>query len=193
MIRSLAVLPLQNLSGDPSQEYFADGMTEELIGRLSKIHGIRVISRTSAMHFKNTKLSMPEIAKTLGVGRVLALTATATPTVAKSIAAAFEVAPDDVIQTGFHRPNLSLHIHPSRGGADGRVVDPDKLAAPTIGARIVNQPRLDSPAPCADRLPMPRTSGEMPFVGAGSAMSGFDCFSAAIGEKSTTRGAPLPL
>src|SRR5437868_6989265 len=67
VIRSLAVLPLQNLSGDPSQEYFADGMTEELIGRLSKIHGLRVISRTSAMHFKNTQLSVPEIAKMLGV------------------------------------------------------------------------------------------------------------------------------
>ena len=67
VIRSLAVLPLQNLSGDPSQEYFADGMTEELIGRLSKIHGLRVISRTSVMHFKTTQLSVPEIAKTLGV------------------------------------------------------------------------------------------------------------------------------
>jgi TolB-like protein/DNA-binding winged helix-turn-helix (wHTH) protein/Flp pilus assembly protein TadD len=67
VIRSLAVLPLQNLSGDPSQEYFADGMTEELIGKLSKIHGLRVISRTSAMHFKNTQLSVPEIAKSLGV------------------------------------------------------------------------------------------------------------------------------
>ncbi len=71
VIRSLAVLPLQNLSGDPSQEYFADGMTEELIGRLSKIHGLRVISRTSAMHFKNTQLSMPEIAKTLGVDAIV--------------------------------------------------------------------------------------------------------------------------
>jgi len=70
-IRSLAVLPLQNLSGDPSQEYFADGMTEELIGRLSKIHGLRVISRTSAMHFKNTQLSVPEIAKTLGVDAIV--------------------------------------------------------------------------------------------------------------------------
>ena len=70
-IRSLAVLPLENLSGDPSQEYFADGMTEELIGRLSMIHGLRVISRTSAMHFKNTQLSVPEIAKTLGVDAIV--------------------------------------------------------------------------------------------------------------------------
>jgi TolB-like protein len=66
-IRSLAVLPLKNLSGDPAQEYFADGMTEELIGRLSMIRGVRVISRTSVMQFKNTKLLIPEIARTLGV------------------------------------------------------------------------------------------------------------------------------
>jgi TolB-like protein/Flp pilus assembly protein TadD len=66
-IHSLAVLPLKNLTGDPAQEYFADGMTEELIGRLSMIRGLRVISRTSAMQFKDTRLSAPEIARTLGV------------------------------------------------------------------------------------------------------------------------------
>jgi TolB-like protein/Tfp pilus assembly protein PilF len=70
-VRSLVVLPLQNLSGDPSQEYLADGMTEELIGRLANIYGMRVISRTSAMHFKNTQLSVPEIAKTLGVDAIV--------------------------------------------------------------------------------------------------------------------------
>jgi TolB-like protein/DNA-binding winged helix-turn-helix (wHTH) protein/Flp pilus assembly protein TadD len=70
-VGSLAVLPLQNLSGDPTQEYLADGMTEELIGRLANIHGLRVISRTSAMHFKNTQLSVPEIAKTLGVDAIV--------------------------------------------------------------------------------------------------------------------------
>ncbi len=66
-IKSLAVLPLKNLSGDATQEYLADGMTEALIGRLSSIHDLRVISRTSMMTFKDTKLSLPEIAKTLGV------------------------------------------------------------------------------------------------------------------------------
>ena len=70
-VRSLAVLPLENLSGDPLQEYLADGMTEELIGRLANIRGLRVISRTSAMHFKNTTLSVPEIAKTLGVDAIV--------------------------------------------------------------------------------------------------------------------------
>ena len=64
---SLAVLPLNNLSGDPTQEYLADEMTEELCGRLARIHDLRVISRTSVMRFKGTKLSLPEIARTLGV------------------------------------------------------------------------------------------------------------------------------
>src|SRR5206468_3945040 len=66
-ITSLAVLPLKNLSGDPTQEYLADGMTEALIGRLSSIHDLRVISRTSAMHLKDTQLSVPEIARALQV------------------------------------------------------------------------------------------------------------------------------
>src|SRR5215471_3576197 len=66
-IKSLAVLPLKNLSGDATQEYLADGMTEALIGRLSGIHDLRVISRTSVMRFKDTQQSAPEIAKALGV------------------------------------------------------------------------------------------------------------------------------
>jgi TolB-like protein/Tfp pilus assembly protein PilF len=70
-ITSLAVLPLNNLSGDPAQEYFADGMTEEVIGRLSMIRGLRVISRTSVMRFKDTHMSAPEIAKTLNVDAIV--------------------------------------------------------------------------------------------------------------------------
>src|SRR6266403_920849 len=70
-IKSIAVLPLKNLSGDPTQEYLADGMTEELIGRLAGIHNLRVISRTSVMRFKDTQLSVPEIGKTLGVDAVV--------------------------------------------------------------------------------------------------------------------------
>jgi TolB-like protein/Flp pilus assembly protein TadD len=66
-IKSLAVLPLKNLSGDATQEYLADGMTEALIGRLSNIHDLRVISRTSVMRLKDTQLSAPQIGKTLGV------------------------------------------------------------------------------------------------------------------------------
>ncbi len=70
-ITSLAVLPLKNLSGDSNQEYLADGMTESLIGRLSGIHNLRVTSRTSSMHFKDTRLSIPEIAQALHVDAVV--------------------------------------------------------------------------------------------------------------------------
>jgi TolB-like protein/DNA-binding winged helix-turn-helix (wHTH) protein/Tfp pilus assembly protein PilF len=70
-IRSLAVLPLTNLSGDPGQGYLADGMTEELIGRLAAIHDLRVISRTSVMQFQNPKETVPAIAKTLGVDAIV--------------------------------------------------------------------------------------------------------------------------
>jgi len=70
-IRSLAVLPLENLSGDPEQEYFADGMTEALITELSRIKALRVISRTSAMRYKNTDKSLHEIASELDVDAVV--------------------------------------------------------------------------------------------------------------------------
>ncbi len=70
-IESLAVLPLVNLSRDPEQEYFADGMTEELITDLSKIGAIRVISRTSVMHYKGTDKPLPEIAHQLNVDAVV--------------------------------------------------------------------------------------------------------------------------
>jgi TolB-like protein/Flp pilus assembly protein TadD len=70
-IKSLAVLPLKNLSGDPTQEYVVDGMTEALIGRLARIHDLRVISRTSVMHFKDTQLSVPDIARTLRVDAIV--------------------------------------------------------------------------------------------------------------------------
>src|SRR5579859_3101918 len=62
-IRSIAVLPLQNLSGDPTQDFFADGMTEELITELSRIHSLRVISHTSVMEYKGTRKHLPQIAR----------------------------------------------------------------------------------------------------------------------------------
>lgn len=70
-IHSLAVLPLQNLSGDPSQEYFADAMTEELITELSRVRALNVISRTSVMPYKQSKKSLPEIARELHVDAVV--------------------------------------------------------------------------------------------------------------------------
>ena len=68
---SVAVLPLQNLSGDPEQEYFADGMTDALIADLAKIGALKVISRTSVMQYKGARKPLREIAAALGVGAVV--------------------------------------------------------------------------------------------------------------------------
>ncbi len=70
-IQSVAVLPLVNLTGNPDQEYFADAMTEALTTELGKLSTLRVISRTSAMQYKQTKKSVPEIARELSVDAVV--------------------------------------------------------------------------------------------------------------------------
>ena len=70
-IRSVAVLPLESLSADPSQDYFADGMTDELITDLGQISALRVISRTSSMAYKGTRKPLPQIARELNVDAVV--------------------------------------------------------------------------------------------------------------------------
>jgi TolB-like protein/DNA-binding winged helix-turn-helix (wHTH) protein/Tfp pilus assembly protein PilF len=70
-IHSIAVLPLLNLSGDPSQNYYADGMTDELITALAQNHSLRVVSRTSAMQYKGVNKPLPEIAQALEVDGIL--------------------------------------------------------------------------------------------------------------------------
>jgi TolB-like protein/DNA-binding winged helix-turn-helix (wHTH) protein/Flp pilus assembly protein TadD len=70
-IRSIAVLPLENLSGDASQSYFADGMTDELITDLAQISALRVISRTSVMVYKGARQPLPQIARELNVDAVV--------------------------------------------------------------------------------------------------------------------------
>lgn len=70
-IHSIAVLPLANLSGDPSQDYYADGMTDELTTALARNRSLRVVSRTSAMQFKGVSRPLHEIAQSLGVDGIL--------------------------------------------------------------------------------------------------------------------------
>ncbi len=70
-IESLAVLPVKNFSGDPTQEFFADGMTDALIAGLAQIKAVKVISRTSVMHYKGTSETLPQIARELGVDGIV--------------------------------------------------------------------------------------------------------------------------
>ena len=69
--KSIAVLPFKNLTDDPQQEYFSDGVTEEIINRLAQIQDLKVISRTSIMNYKNSAKSLKEIGKELGVSNLL--------------------------------------------------------------------------------------------------------------------------
>src|SRR5262249_5357219 len=70
-IKSLAVLPLKNLSGDPAQDYFADGMTETLIAGLAKVGALRVSSRPSVMQYKEARKPLPDIVRELNVDAVM--------------------------------------------------------------------------------------------------------------------------
>jgi TolB-like protein/DNA-binding winged helix-turn-helix (wHTH) protein/Tfp pilus assembly protein PilF len=70
-IRSIAVLPFSNLSGNPAEEYFADGMTDQLITDLAKVGSLRVISRTSVMQYKGAKKNLPEIARELNADAIV--------------------------------------------------------------------------------------------------------------------------
>src|SRR5271168_793178 len=70
-IRSVAVLPMQNLSNDPDQEYFVDGMTDELITDLAQLHDLKVVSKTSIMQYKGTRKPLPQIGRELGVDAVV--------------------------------------------------------------------------------------------------------------------------
>jgi len=79
LIRSIAVLPLANMSGDPSQEYLADGMTDQLIATLGQVGGVNVISRTSSMRFKGSRQPLPEIARALKVDAVVEGSVSAPP------------------------------------------------------------------------------------------------------------------
>ena len=70
-VMSLAVLPMENLSTDPEQDYFAEGMTDELITDLAQLGDVRVISRTSTMHYKGTQKTLPQIARELNVDAIV--------------------------------------------------------------------------------------------------------------------------
>ncbi|HWY44463.1 MAG TPA: hypothetical protein VNX66_13270 [Candidatus Sulfotelmatobacter sp.] len=70
-IKSVVVLPLENFTGDPSQDYFVDGITDALITELAQVQGLRVISRTSAMHYRGARKTLPEISRELNVDAVV--------------------------------------------------------------------------------------------------------------------------
>ena len=139
-IRSLAVLPLQNLSGDPSQDFIADGMTEELIGRLSRIHGLRVISRTSSMHFKNTQLALPEIGRMLAVDAIVEGSLVREGQQIRVHAQLIRAATDDHIWAGEYQRNYESILE-VQGEVARSIVDQIALnLSPEERARLAGRP-----------------------------------------------------
>jgi TolB-like protein len=105
-IRSLAVLPLKNLSEQAGQQYFADGMTDELITELAKISALRVISRTSVMQYRDEKKSLPEIARQLKVDAVVEGTLLRAGDTVKITAQLIRPAPETHLWTKSYERNL---------------------------------------------------------------------------------------
>ena len=132
-IESLAVLPLANLSGDPQQDYFADGMTEELITVLAKISALRVTSRTSVMRYKGSPKSLPEIAKELGVDAIIEGSVTRSGSQVKITAQLIDAAKDRHLWADSFQRDLKDVL-----ALQGEVA---KAIAGEIGVRLTTQER----------------------------------------------------
>lgn len=123
-IRAIAVLPIANFSGDPQQEYFADGMTDALIARLSMLPGLLVISRTSVMPFKNSQRSVPEIATALGVDGVVEGSVTRAGHRVRITVKLIRAATDTTIfAQAFDRDAADAYAGTGRRADAGRIVD----------------------------------------------------------------------
>ena len=148
-IRSLAVLPLESLSSDQSQDYFADGMTDELITNLGQISALRVISRTSVMAYKHTRKSLPQIARELNVDAIVEGTVLRSGDQVRITAQLLEGATDRHLWSdsyqGDLRNTLTLQNNVARAIADRvRVnVNPQEQAA-LRSATVVNPAAYES-------------------------------------------------
>ena len=152
-INSIAVLPLDNLTGDPNQEYFADGITETLIGEFTRIRALRVISRWSVMQYKGARKPLPDIAKELRVDAVILGSITRTgdrvsisvqfnhaPTDTNLWAKNYDVAAkdildlqNDVVQSIVHEIQVQLTPQEQAHLAKSRTVNPQALEAYLLG------------------------------------------------------------
>jgi TolB-like protein len=169
-IHSIAVLPLENLSGDPSQDYFVDGMTDALITDLAQISDVKVISRTSAMQYKGVHKPLPEIGRALGVDAVVEgsvvrsggrvrITAQLihTPSDRHLWAESFEGSTndilsvqDDVARAIAQRIQGKLNSQPPQTTTDHRAVNPDAYEAYARGLYFFDKREAEASKKSAD-------------------------------------------
>ncbi len=145
-IASLVVLPLANRSGDPQQDYFVDGMTDELITRLAKLGNLRVISRTSAMSYRDTKKSLPEIARELNVDAVVEGSVARTGSKIKVNAELIQAASDKPLWADSYERDVAdiISLQGEIAGAIARKVE--IALTPDERARLETKRRVDPQA-----------------------------------------------
>jgi len=148
-IRSLAVLPLESLSNDPTQEYFADGMTDELISALGQLSALRVISRTSVMTYKHARKPLPQIARELDVDAIVEGTVLRSGDQVRITAQLIDAAADEHLWSqsyeGELRDTLTLQAKVARAIADQIQVSLNPRERAALGSvRVVSPEAYES-------------------------------------------------
>lgn len=145
-IESIAVLPLENLSGDPAQDYFADSMTDVLTTDLAQIQGLRVISRTSVMPYKNAGRRLPDIARELNVDGIIAGTVMRSGSRVRITAQLIHAATDRHLWAKSYERDIS-DILPLQGELAQAITDAVEVKiAPQVRARLRSAPQLNPDA-----------------------------------------------
>ena len=145
-IESIAVLPLENLSGDPAHDYFADSMTDVLITDLAQIQGLRVISRTSVMPYKRVRRPLPEIARELNVDGIVEGTVMRSGSRVRITAQLIHAATDQHLWANSYERDLA-NILLLQGELAQAIADAVEIKiAPQVRARLRSAPQLNPEA-----------------------------------------------
>ncbi|HEY8130724.1 MAG TPA: winged helix-turn-helix domain-containing protein [Thermoanaerobaculia bacterium] len=145
-IRSIAVLPLENLTGDPAQEHFADAMTDVLITDLAQIQGLRVISRTSVMSYKKVRGRLPEIARELNVDAIVEGTVMRSGSRVRITAQLIHASTDQHLWAKSYERDLA-DILSLQGELAQAIADAVEVkVAPQVRARLQNAPQVNPDA-----------------------------------------------
>ena len=137
-ITALAVIPLENLSRDPEQEYFADGMTDELITNLATISQARVVSRTSVMHYKRSRATLKEIAQELNVDAVVEGTVQRAGNRVRITAQLIQVSTDSHLWAESYEQDLSSILQLQKDVATDIARQVSTIVKPIHSTRVVN-------------------------------------------------------
>ena len=142
----IAVLPLANLSGDPEQEYVADGMTEAIIAELGRVRSLRVLSRRSVMRYKNAVTPVPQIAKELGVGAVITGSVTRAGTLVHVTVALVQPSPERYLWSATYERNVGDLLTLSSEVARAAVQNMASAVTPQEQARLARARPVDGQA-----------------------------------------------